>query len=357
MSIKLASSVVALLLTVASPLAPAAQPAPPTAAQLAEQAAMRERQARTPDSPGTGRFPALKEEVASLPDHVVYRPSNLAGLGSTKLGVYLFGNGGCVDDGASARLHLLEIASHGYLAIAPGRIRTGPGATAPSSQVRTSYKDLLSALDWAQAQNADPKSPYYRRIDPTAVAVSGFSCGGVQALRVAGDKRVKTVVVMNSGLFNEGEGIALPAMDVPKSTLMSLHTPTLYVLGGETDIAWANGTDDVKRIGHVPVFLADLKGVGHGGTYWEPNGGKAAAVVVAWLNWQLRADARAGRTFLGKDCGLCKDPAWAVQQKGLAAVASSGNRPGQRDYSREDLESTGQTDTAEALRQLDPRVQ
>jgi len=307
----------------------AQQPTPPTEAQRAEQAAMRERQASMPDTPGTGQFPALKEEVVSLPDHVVYRPSNLGALGSTKLGIYLFGNGGCVDDGASSRLHLLEIASHGYLAIASGRIRSGPGATAPPSpvpprpangepsplQVRTSYKDLLSALDWALAQNADPKSPYYQRIDPKAVAVSGFSCGGVQALRVAGDPRMKTVVVMNSGLFTDGERVALPEMDVPKETLKSLHTSVLYVLGGETDIAWNNGMDDVKRIDHVPVFLADLKGVGHGGTYWEPNGGKAAATVVAWLDWQLRGDPRAAQVFRGKNCKLCDDPAWVVQKK------------------------------------------
>ncbi|MEP7313901.1 MAG: hypothetical protein ABI859_15060 [Pseudomonadota bacterium] len=366
-----ASTVASLVLSLfAAPLVLAAQPAPPTAAQLAEQAAMRERQERMPDSPGTGRFAAMKEEVASLRDHVIYRPSNLAGLGNTKLGLYLFGNGGCVDDGASARLHLLEVASHGYLAIAPGRIRSGPGATAAPSppppatangepsplQVRTSYKDLLTALDWAQAQNADAKSPYYRRIDTNAVAVSGFSCGGVQALRVAGDKRVRTVIVMNSGLFTDGNRVALPEMDVPKSTLKTLHTPTLYILGGETDIAWINGTDDVKQIAHVPVFLADLKGVGHGGTYWEPNGGKAAAVVVAWLDWQLRGDTRAGRTFLGKDCGLCKDRAWVVQQKNMdeAAKWKPGGEPS-RTISREELQSTGQ-DTGDALRRLDPRV-
>lgn len=320
---------IALVLALGKTILACAQPAPPTEAQLAEQAAMRERQATTPDTRGTGRFPAMKEEAGSLPDHVVYRPADLAGLGKTKLGLYIFGNGGCSDDGASARLHLLEVASHGYLAIASGRIRSGPGATAPPSptpprpangepsplQVRTSYKDLLSALDWALKQNEDSKSPYYQRIDAKAVAVSGFSCGGVQALRVAGDPRVKTVVVMNSGLFTDGERVALPEMDVPKATLKSLHTPTLYVLGGETDIAWKNGMDDVKRIDHVPVFLADLKGVGHGGTYWQPNGGKAAATVVAWLDWQLRGDARAARVFRGKDCALCTDPAWVVQKK------------------------------------------
>ena len=40
-----------------------------------------------PDTPGTGRFPAMKEEVASLPGHVVYRPADLSALGGVKLGV------------------------------------------------------------------------------------------------------------------------------------------------------------------------------------------------------------------------------------------------------------------------------
>ena len=284
------------------------------------------------DTPGTGRFPALKEETASLPNHVVYRPARLDALGGTKLGLYIFGNGGCSDDGASARLHLLEIASHGYLAIAPGRIRTGPGATVPPSPAPappqagnaapqslpppgTRYTDLKTALEWALAQNGDPHSPYHHRIDPQAVAVSGYSCGGLQALRIAADPRVKTLVMMNTGIFNSGSQVPIPDMDMPKSVLDTLHTPTLYVLGGEKDIAYANGMDDFSRIGHVPVFVGNILNVGHGGTYWEPNGGKAAAAVAAWLDWQLRGDRRAAKTFVGKKCGLCTDPAWVVQKK------------------------------------------
>src|SRR6185503_16783331 len=99
----------------------AADPPQPTD-QRSAIAEMQARQAALPDTPGTGRFPAMKEEVASLPDHVVYRPAQLERLGSQKLGLYIFGNGACSNDGASARLHLLEIASHGYLAIAPGRL-------------------------------------------------------------------------------------------------------------------------------------------------------------------------------------------------------------------------------------------
>jgi hypothetical protein len=312
----------------------AADPPAPTD-QNAAIAAERARQAALPDTPGTGRFPALKEEVASLPDHVVYRPARLNGLGATKLGLYIFGNGACSNDGASARLHLLEIASHGYVAIASGRIRTGPGATAP--QIATSAPapaprgaeggaplslpapptraaDLTSALDWALAQNDDPTSAYHRKIDPQAIAVSGYSCGGLQALEIAADPRVKTVVVMNSGIFIPGSA-TIAGMNQSKSLLDTLHTPTLYILGGKSDIAYANGMDDFVRIDRVPVFMGNLLGVGHAGTYWEPNGGKAAAAVVAWLDWQLRKDREAAKMFEGNRCGLCADAAWAVEKK------------------------------------------
>ncbi len=73
--------------------------------------------------------------------------------------------------------------------------------------------------------------------------------------------------------------------------------------------------DDVERIRHVPVFLGNLTGVGHGGTYWDPNGGKAAAAVVAWLNWQLFGDAEGAKMFVGENCGLCRDPAWQFSSR------------------------------------------
>lgn len=314
----------------------AAQPGQPSPEQRAAAESARARQAATPDTPGTGAYPALKEELASLPDHVVYRPAGLGKLGSTKLGLYLFGNGGCSNDGASSRMHLLEIASHGYLAIALGRIRSGPGAPPPPPPPptppaggaaqqpaagaprslpppATDAKGLVAALDWAIAQNADPASPFRGRIDTAAVAVSGYSCGGLQALQVAADPRVKTLVIMNSGLF-EGPS-PIPQMNSSKALLDTIHSPVFYVLGGETDIAFKNGMDDFARINHVPVFVGNIIGVGHGGTYWEPNGGKAAAAVVSWLNWQLRGDERAAKLFAGKDCGLCADAAWKVEKK------------------------------------------
>ena len=276
------------------------------------------------DTPGTGPFAPIKEIDPGLPDQVLYRPADLASLGGAKLGLYVFGNGGCSNDGASARLHLLNVASHGYIAIAPGGIYNGPGKTAApprpegasiETYAPTNPRQLSAAIDWALAENDRPGSRYHGLIDPDQIAISGFSCGGVQALSIAGDPRVDTVVIMNSGLFVEGD-TRMGAMVVTKDQLADLHTPTLYVLGGSTDIAYENGMDDYHKIEHVPVAVASID-KGHGGTYWEPNGGAAAEVVIDWLDWQLRDDAQAARMFTGEACRLCVDGQWDYMSKGL----------------------------------------
>jgi hypothetical protein len=330
------------LLTVAAVIAcvslvtAAQQPAQQPAAPPVDRAAL-ERQAeinKRADTPGTGRFPAMKEEIASLPRHVVYRPTDLAGLGRTKLGVVAWGNGGCSDDGASSRFHLLEIAPHGYLVIASGRILSGPGAppreprpAAPQGQLpppRTQVSDLTDAVDWALAENTRAGSPYFGRIDPVQVAYSGWSCGGVQALQVATDPRVKTLVIHNSGILNSGP-TNMTGASVGKEVLLTLHTPVIYIEGGPADIAYENGMDDFKRISHVPVAIANLP-VGHGGTFNEPNGGAAASVAVSWLNWQLRGDVQSAKRFVGEECGLCKDAQWSLQRKQFAEAAEASDR-------------------------------
>ena len=282
-------------------------------------------QNRIPDTPGSGPYPATMEVDPALPDHVVYRPANLWEIGDDGLGLFIWGNGACADDGASARLHLSEIASHGYLAVAPGKWRNGPNAKEPPAPPRepaadgsfppapTSAADLARALDWALAENSRAGSPYAGKIDPEAVAVGGFSCGGVQALELAGDPRIDTLVIQNSGILPDGAP-RIGGMDLAKSALEDIHTPVIYVQGGPSDIAYENGMDDFRRIDGVPAAMVNLP-VGHGGTYFEPNGGKAARIVVDWLQWQLRGDAGAEASFRGEDCGFCGDPEITMELK------------------------------------------
>lgn len=275
------------------------------------------------DTAGTGPYPAIKEQVPSLPGYVVYRPRDLAQAGKRSLGIYLFGNGGCEDDGAVARLHLLEIASHGFVAIAPGGIHSGPGAVPrppkPKPDLGAGFKpatpvDALDrALAWVLRENDRTGSAMQGLIDPGQVAASGHSCGGLQALHTARDPRVKTVVMMNSGLFPDGTS-NLGGMGPPKSALEALRGSILYVLGGPGDIAYRNGMDDFERIDHIPAVVADLP-VGHGGTFDQPDGGKAAAITVDWLKWRLRGDVTAMRQFRGPRCGLCEIPGGTLRRK------------------------------------------
>lgn len=279
--------------TPAVPPAPEARPAPP------------------PVTPGTGPYPAIMETDPGLPFHVIYRPRDLATLRTTRLGVVVWGNGGCRDDGASARAHLTELASHGYLVIAPGKLYP-PGESAPRPQrgpdgryppQATTADQVKAGIDWALAENRRRASRYFGRIAPAAIAVAGHSCGGLQALQVAPDPRVRTVLIHNSGIFPPGAS-SITGLDLDKASLARVHTPIVYFLGGPTDQASPNGGDDFKRIDHVPAVLVEMP-VGHGGTFARPNGGAVAQIAVDWLEWQLRGDRSAARTFTGADCRLC----------------------------------------------------
>jgi len=123
---------------------------------------------------------------------------------------------------------------------------------------------------------------------------------------------------MNSGLFVNGP-TELAGMTMTKELLLDLHYPVLYILGGPSDIAYENGMDDFAKIQHIPVAVANID-KGHGGTYWEANGGAAALVVIDWLDWRLRGDAQAGKRFFGADCGLCTDPEWTFETKRFDAL-------------------------------------
>ncbi len=103
-------------------------------------------------------------------------------------------------------------------------------------------------------------------------------------------------------------------MAIGKDILQKLHSPVIYINGGEKDIAYANGMDDFGKIDKVPVAMANLD-VGHGGTYSQPNGGEFGRVAVAWLKWQLKGDETAGKMFSGESCGLCKDDKWKFEKK------------------------------------------
>lgn len=269
---------------------------------------------------GSGGAPAIAEARPDAPGYTVYRPATWP---DARLPLVLWGNGGCRDNGLSASHFLREIASHGYLVIANGAPReerpvqaslppaNGPrpaGAPPPRATAdETQIGQLLGAIDWVA--NSDLGS----RADITRIAVMGHSCGGLQALAAGADPRVDAVMAFNSGVYVRA-GSGLSGVGITKNDLAKLHTPVAYILGGPDDIAYPNGSDDVARIAHVPVFYANSP-VGHGGTFGLANGGDYGRIGAAWLDWQLKGSKVAGAMFAGGDCGLCKDKTWTLVRK------------------------------------------
>ncbi|MFD3003700.1 alpha/beta hydrolase [Pontibacter toksunensis] len=268
---------------------------------------------RVVEDGGTGPFDAIMLTETTLPTHTVFRPKDLSAFGKkNKLPIIAWGNGACANSPWEHVNFLSEISSYGFLVVAIGPMpQEGEKGTGKSTS-----SQLLDAIDWAVTQNKDKKSPYYNKIDITKVAVSGMSCGGLQTLEVASDPRVSTVVVYNSGIFSTPGNGRSGMPNLTKENLRKIHSPTLYMLGGEKDIAYANGLDDYERINHVPVFMANMD-VGHAGTYSQPHGGEFAKVATAWYQWQLKGDRTASRLFTGEPAGLSKNPNWRVEKKNM----------------------------------------
>jgi hypothetical protein len=291
---------------------------------------------------GSGPYKALMEMDPSLPDHTVYRPEDLSGLNGLNLPVVVWGNGACANAGNAFRNFLTDISSYGFLVIALGPIverdaaGPPPAASAPATAAQpaiqqgpdttrlprnlppaaTHPSQMIDAIQWATAENNRAGSKYYKHLNTGKLAVMGQSCGGVQAIEVAADNRVITAVIWNSGLFAEPTNMG-GGKTLSKRDLESIHVPVAYISGDEQDIAFRNANADFDSITKIPVFRAWERGVGHGGTYNQPNGGEFSGIGVAWLNWQLKGDERASLMFRGSDCGLCVNPKWVVRSKNL----------------------------------------
>lgn len=272
------------------------------------------------DGGGSGPYKAVIVEDDELQGYSIFRPQDLASAAAVEgpLPVILFGNGGCSHNSVGFYNFLTEVASHGYVIISNGvwtdkvpEPRGGRPAAVPQSRqprpadqaapaVHVPQQDpakhddaieLLAKLDWFAAKNKEAGSEYAGTVDPDCAIAMGQSCGGLQALvmSTAGDERVRTTVAMNTGIFPD------PYV-LDKSFLERLKVPVVYLIGGETDIAYPNAIDDFKVIDSVPVSIANLP-VGHGGTYAEHNGGSFADMALLWMEWQIRGRGDGEKVF------------------------------------------------------------
>ncbi len=224
------------------------------------------------------------------------------------------GNGACANTTEEHKNFLNEIASHGYVILGIGlldQIETRGDA----ARKRTQSKQLLEALDWITKESNREGSLFHGKVNISMVAAMGMSCGGLQAIEISSDPRIKTTVVCNSGVLPTPSTMAaMPGLT--KDDLKKLHAPVLYIMGGPSDIAYKNAMDDFARVDHIPIVMTNLD-VGHGGTYRRPHGGEYSPVAVAWVEWQLKGKTEASKMFVGEDSQLKRDSKWKIESKNL----------------------------------------
>lgn len=323
---------------------------------------------------GTGPYKAEVVQESAAPRFTIYRPQDMEGAVAKegRLPVIVYANGACYNHNVEMRYLLSEVASHGYVAIAigpydendvveqwKGVLRFSPPAgkdvvfangeklvpatkeeieqrdaqfreaarrrseeqakaakskkaVQPAVQVQpqTYPRMLLEALDILTDLNANPSSEYYHLLDLGKVAAMGQSCGGAQVLAIAHDPRIRTCVMLNTGIGD------MQMQGATKETLKELHTPMFYLIGGPSDIAYENAKKDFGRIEGLPVVMANTLD-GHSGTYYESHGGPYSIAVVKWLDWQLKGCEGQSALFLDEEYEQMKFPSWSFVRKGF----------------------------------------
>ncbi|ORY14510.1 hypothetical protein BCR34DRAFT_599063 [Clohesyomyces aquaticus] len=254
----------------------------------------------SPEGSGTGPYRAVYTVGPAFANHTIFAPKFLSEINST-LPVIVWANGGCSTDITETAKFNLEIASWGFYVISSG-VPGGLNATFPYTSPSTSVADMKASIDFAVA-NAGKKG--YEKMDGSRIAAAGYSCGGIQAYAMVTDERVKILGIFNSGHLT----------DRGAQELMERHRiPTFWFLGGEKDIAGANGMRDYANMpAGIPAWAGN-QNVGHGGTYKQPNGGVFGKAAQMYFRWLLKGDSVAATYFTG---GGATADGWKVESKSM----------------------------------------
>jgi hypothetical protein len=260
---------------------------------------------------GSGPGKVTRERPANLATHTLYWPAQWS---RGPLPIVAWGNGNdgmCSNSSLSYAAFLAEIASHGYFVVAVGNDDIdypqpeGIEILADGRPIRTQASALRKAVDWAVAENGRGGSPYAGKLDTDKIAYMGHGCGGLQALSAASDPRAKAAVLLNSA-----------AALRPEATKASLAQ-----FEGQQDeqsvLAAAEANFAKAQAAGRTMYKAALAGVGHSGAYPGPDR-RWSGAVLAWLNWQLKGDAKAAATFVAP-----ARPGWSrIQATGIGVEAA-----------------------------------
>jgi hypothetical protein len=264
---------------------------------------------------GTGAYPGVVRQAApGLPGYTLYRP--LSVRAHERLPLVAFATGGCFPTNDQFIAFLSLVAARGFVIVANGAVNAH---LTPNQPLGLPHPHVLTrVIEWAVSHQRH-HGPLVALIDTSKFAVTGQSCGGWDALLDGSDRRVKSVIAFNGGFFPTD----LPGVPYSgdRAALARLHTPTLFVEGGPTDIAYANTIQSYEAVPtRVPAVLAQNATAGHTGLYDPFDGAvidQTVTLTANWLRFTLDHRRSARAFFIGPHCGLCTTAGWTVRSKGF----------------------------------------
>lgn len=277
---------------------------------------------RIVENGGAGSYHAMVMSNQALPEYTVYSPARLqAAAAKTNIPLIVFANGNCNNNSVLYENYLNELASFGYYVVAVGPYIADPtqAMEEPRAQSLSEYDAVIKAIDKVCEQVNNPESSIYGLVDTTHICVMGHGCGGYQALIASEDSRVSTTVCLNSGIGHLDDGqSAAPAFEINQSVLKKVHTPILFIIGGEDDPAYYKALSDYEIVDNAFAAIATYPS-GAQGTFSEDYGGVYSTVVLQWLDWLMKDNEASRGIFTGEEC-ICAYSLWELKQRNLNMV-------------------------------------
>lgn len=144
-------------------------------------------------------------------------------------------------------------------------------------------------------RNADSRDAFFGRVDEARIALAGHSLGGFQTTEESPLYRVAVAV----------QGAGTPTSEDTPPTLFMTSEADETVESSIVMTAFDRANNEAWFANHATADHNDPRT--DGGVYREP--------IVAFLRWQLRADANGEIWFEGDSCVLCESQSWSFDKQ------------------------------------------
>ncbi|MBL3658905.1 poly(ethylene terephthalate) hydrolase family protein [Fulvivirga sediminis] len=236
----------------------------------------------------SGPYPVeiIRNEGSLFSGFDIYKPRNLGSSGELHP-ILTWGNG----TGATPITYnglLRHMASWGYVVIAADDRNVGSG------------DEMVEGIDYMLAENADPGSEYYQKLNTQAIGAFGHSQGGAGTINTAKqDSRVTSIAPLAPATFTFPFFYSTEDVNCP-----------MFIMVGAID-ALANplavfSTSFMSS--STTALYGSLEGNGH--FSWVGSAGSFRKYVTAWFEATLKKDPDAEALFFSDSAPIFNDNSW-----------------------------------------------